>query len=139
GSASGAAYVFERNYNPTNPAVPVPNLWGLRKKLLGSDEVNNDQFGSSVSVSGNILAAGSAFANVVGISSGAAYAFERDKDGPENWGQLKKIVPADGQAGDQFGGAVSINNGTIVVGARQNDQQGVNAGAAYVYRRDFNP
>ena len=139
GSASGAAYIFERNYNPTNPPVPLANNWGMRKKLLAADGVNNDQFGSSVSIHGNIFAAGASFANIVGVSSGAAYTFERDEGGPENWGQLKKIVPADGQAGDQFGGAVSINNGTLVVGARQNDQQGVNAGAAYVYRRDFNP
>src|SRR6266496_96866 len=100
GSSSGTASVFERNYNPTNPVTPLLNNWGLRKHLVASDGAANDEFGFVVSVSGPVVVIGAPFATVVASASGAAYAFARDAGGSNNWGQVRKIVPADGAGGD---------------------------------------
>jgi hypothetical protein len=44
-----------------------------------------------------------------------------------------KLVPDDGAAEDVFGTAVAIDDNTIVVGARYDDDNGSNSGSAYVF------
>ncbi len=51
------------------------------------------------------------------------------------WSTLTKVLATDGEEDDLFGGAVALSGGTILVGARLEDDGGSNAGAAYVYRR----
>ncbi len=46
-----------------------------------------------------------------------------------------KLLPAELEANDGFGGDVAVHGDTIVIGARYDDDGGVDAGAAYVYRR----
>jgi hypothetical protein len=46
-----------------------------------------------------------------------------------------KLVPSDGAALDQFGFAVSLDSGRLAVGARQQDEAGDDAGAAYLFRQ----
>jgi hypothetical protein len=45
-----------------------------------------------------------------------------------------KIVPADGGAEDEFGCAVDMDHGILAVGARGDDDDGLNSGSAYLYR-----
>ena len=51
------------------------------------------------------------------------------------------LVPGDGSPDDDFGRAVSVSEDHILVGAQLHSRgaRGVNAGAAYVYRRSANP
>ncbi|MBN2592970.1 MAG: FG-GAP repeat protein, partial [Sedimentisphaerales bacterium] len=70
-----------------------------------------------------------------GASRGSAYIFRRDGS---NWIQQAKIVAGDGQAGDEFGGSVSINGNYAVIGAIGNDDAGEDAGAAYIFIRSGN-
>ena len=51
------------------------------------------------------------------------------------WSQQKKLVAADGQAGDAFGSAVAIEGETAVVGAPLANAAGFDAGAGYVFVR----
>ncbi len=44
-----------------------------------------------------------------------------------------KFFPSDANASDSFGVAVAIDGNTAVVGAYQNDSNGSDCGAAYVY------
>ena len=115
GDGSGSAYVFERN-------AGGPDNWGQVKKILPSDGAAGDSFGHPVSISGDTIVGG-AYSN--GLQSGSAYIFERDAGGPDNWGQVKKILPSDGAADDRFGGSVSISSDTIVVGANSHDDNGL--------------
>jgi spore coat protein U-like protein len=64
--------------------------------------------------------------------SGAAYIFYRDQGGTDNWGQVQKIIANDGAAWDYFGWSVSINGGTVVVGAPSTFGY-TNSGAAYIF------
>ncbi len=49
--------------------------------------------------------------------------------------ELAKVYASDGGDTDQFGQAIAIASGTMLVGAHFNDEFGPNAGAAYVYRQ----
>ena len=53
------------------------------------------------------------------------------------WVQEQQLLASNGQENDLFGTAVAVRNGTIVVSAGNNDDNGLLAGSAYVYR--FNP
>jgi hypothetical protein len=49
------------------------------------------------------------------------------------WTEQAKVTPSDGQAGDQFGDAVALDDNTLVVGTFLHDD---GRGAVYVYVRD---
>ncbi len=132
-----AAYVFERDASGT---------WIEVQKLVASDGVANDAFGCSVSISGDyiIVGAGHEAHDVNGLNyingSGSGYVFERDASG--TWNEVQKIVASDRAAGADFGGAVSISDDRIVVGAycEAHNVNGLDslylAGAAYIFERD---
>ena len=48
---------------------------------------------------------------------------------------MKKLTAKDGAYGDFFGISVAISDGTIVVGAHNDDDKGSNSGSAYVFEK----
>jgi len=48
---------------------------------------------------------------------------------------VKKLTAKDGAYGDFFGISVAISDGTIVVGAHNDDDKGPNSGSAYVFEK----
>lgn len=100
-------------------------------KLIPSDSNALDEFGQSVAISGNLMAIGSPNEDSGGTNMGAAYIYELFGN---TWVFQTKIVPADGQAGDTFGTAISMSSNLLLVGSKSHDINGVsNVGAAYVY------
>jgi hypothetical protein len=129
GSDSGAAYIFERNQGGMNN-------WGEMKKLTASDATPVDLFGVSVGISGDTAIIGATGDDDKGDASGAAYVFERNHGGNNNWGEVKKLTASDGAISDQFGFIVSISGNMAVVGAPLNDSNSGNSGSAYVFERN---
>jgi FG-GAP repeat/K319L-like, PKD domain len=129
GTDAGAAYVFCRNEGG-------PGNWGEVAVLTASDAAAGAEFGFSVSFSDDTVLVGARFDDTVGPESGYAYIFQRDEGGPDNWGEVIRLVGSDAEAVDSFGNSVSISGDTAVVGALGDDDAGTNAGAAYVFRRD---
>src|SRR5437660_2404787 len=121
---TGAAYIFERNQGGAD-------TWGQVKKLIASDGVQGDSFGA-VGIDGDTVVVGAGGKNT---STGAAYIFERNQGGAENWGQVKKLTASDGAGSDFFGngGAVGISGDTVVVGAFGHNSL---TGAAYIFERN---
>lgn len=120
-SACGAVYIYERSQGGADN-------WGEIKKIRASDLGVNDQFGRSVDLDEDTLAVGSP-ANGL---AGAVYIFERSLVGPL-WGEAKKITPSDaGPPGQVFGGSVSLDSDTLLVGSIGGSIQ--NAG--YIFGRD---
>ncbi len=144
---SGAAYVFSRN----------GSSWTQQAYLKASNTGAYDAFGWSVSVERNAVAVGAAWffggedSGAVGIAgdqlnetaldSGAAYFFSRTG---AIWTEHSYVKASNTGAGDLFGQAVGISQGTAVVGAYMEDSSttGVNgtpneaasnSGAAYVF------
>lgn len=122
----GAVYVFERNYGG-------PNNWGEVAKAMASDGEFFDALGWWVDVSGDWLVASAPFEDEVAEDAGAAYVFNRNHGGIDNWGEVQKLVAADGVEHDEFGQSVSISGPIILVGAPQMTVG--NDGKAYVFVR----
>jgi len=102
-------------------------------KLLASDGAEDDLFGWSVSNDGRAMVVG---ANGDGSNSGSAYVFRYDPEGSGRWVEEAKLLASDGAFGDQFGVSVSIDGDAIVVGAFEDNDNGVDSGSAYVFRYD---
>ncbi len=130
---AGAAYVFYRNQGGADN-------WGQVAKLSPGDLQVGDAFGVSVTVSGDVIVVGTPSDNddvddqITDV--GSAYIFYRNQDGADNWGLLKKIHSGDSDQDDNFGNAVSLSGDTLAVGAWGDDAVAVDAGAAYVFRRN---
>jgi hypothetical protein len=143
---SGAAYVFVRD----------GINWTQQAYLKASNTGAGDQFGFSVSISGDTIVVGAheEDSNAVGVNgiqnndnslnSGAAYVFVRTGT---TWTQQAYLKASNTGSTDYFGYSVSISGDTIVVGAYaedssstgvngpQNNNDAFNAGAAYVFVR----
>ncbi|MCR9216714.1 MAG: FG-GAP repeat protein [bacterium] len=116
GANSGAAYIF-------NIATATQTA-----KLLASDAAASDQFGFSVAVANGTAIIGALLDDDNGANSGSAYLFNA-----ATGSQIAKLLPADGASGDQFGYSVSIGGGIASVGARFDDDAGVDSGSAYFF------
>lgn len=125
----GSAHVFERNAGGANN-------WGEVKKIVAPDAAPQDNFGNSVGVSGDQIVVGASRADIGGVEDqGAAYVFERNNGGANNWGFVRKLTAATGGASnDLFGVSVAISGNTIIVG-EQYDDIGSNSdqGSAYIF------
>ncbi len=122
GNNSGSAYIFENDSDGN---------WLQTAKILPDDGADSDQFGQSVSISGKTAFIGSRYDDDNGSSSGSAYVFE--KNGSENWVQTAKLLADDGQQGDQFGRSVAISGNAALTGAYRDNDNGDNAGSAYLF------
>jgi len=50
-----------------------------------------------------------------------------------SWTEAAKLTASDGAASDVFGFSVAVSGNTVVVGAPDDDDKGINSGSAYVY------
>jgi hypothetical protein len=100
--------------------------------LVADDGDTNEFFGSSVAIAGDIAVVGAQGDDENGDESGAAYVFTRSDAG---WSQEAKLTANDAEAGDQFGGSIALFGETILVGARRDDDNGDESGAAYLFTR----
>lgn len=120
-SSQGAAYVFVRN----------GTTWTQQQELLAPDGAANDQFGFSVSVSGNSALIGAINkSTVTNVSQGAAYVFVRSGT---TWTQQQELFASNGASQDMFGSSVSLSADTALIGAAAVNSQ---TGAAYVFVRN---
>jgi hypothetical protein len=116
---AGSAYVF--TFSGTT--------WTQQQKLTASDPGVYDSFGVDVSLDGNTALIG-AEDEISSDSSGAAYVFTRSGT---VWTEQAKLLPSDGEAWDWFGGRVSLSDGTALIGAAYDDDNGIDSGSAYLF------
>ena len=122
--------------DPDNASITKYQLWQFPPtsiKLISSDRFDNDELGWSVAVDGDTLVIGATGDDP--DNTGAAYVFTRDASG---WVQVGKLTAAVRRDDAGFGYAVAVHGDTIVVGAYEDDFEGGNAGAAYVFTRPAN-
>ena len=117
---AGSVYVFR--FDGTQ--------WVQEAKLVAPDASAIDNFGYSVSISGDTALIGSLHDDDNANMTGSVYVF-RDVAG--EWVQQQKIVAEDGMAEDRFGVSVSISGNMAVIGAFSDDQSGTDSGSAYLY------
>jgi hypothetical protein len=143
---SGAVYVFRRN----------GTTWQQEAYIKASNTGTDDSFGSSVALSGDLLAVGatgedSATQGVGGgqdddsaESSGAVYVFRRNGT---TWQQEAYLKASNTGDADFFGTSMALSGDTLAVGATgedsaargvdgdQTDDSAASSGAVYVFRR----
>jgi hypothetical protein len=115
--ATGAAYVFTQS----------GGVWTQTQKLTADDGQSFDLFGVPLTFQGThaLIAASNSTGNG-NATQGNVYAFENVGG---VWTQTQKFTSTDGQAGDLFGSAVSLNGNEAMVGAIQ-----FNVGPGEAYR-----
>ncbi len=111
---------------------PISNLMlAEARKIVAGDGAAGDFFGEHIAISGDTAVVGSI--DVTNVERGAAYVFERNEGGADNWGLVKKLTGSDIAIGERFGNAVDISQDTIIVGV---SAQNGSRGAVYVFERD---
>jgi len=122
GDESGSAYVFKRD----------GENWVQQAKFIASDGAKYDYFGKSVSINGNYCVVGAFGDDDKLSSSGSAYVFKYDG---ESWSEQAKLLATDGTYNDRFGISVSINGDLCLIGANKYDENALNLGSAYLFKR----
>jgi hypothetical protein len=132
-SGAGSVFIYQKDEDGNNK-------WGLVKKITASDGNPEDHFGISVSISGDTLVVGAARAyfSSTPAKPGSVYVFQKNYEGENNWGEMKKIVASGGSPGDNFGASVSISGDTLVVGDTEcTFCDRPTADAAYIFKRHY--
>jgi hypothetical protein len=118
-SGSGAAYVYQQLSN---------NHYDTGQKLLPSDLLQTDEYGTSVSLLGDIAligAPGHGYGHNY-LPYGTAYVYQRAADG--QWNQAAKFQATDYNAQQRrFGQSVALSGTNALIGAPHID------GAAYIF------
>ena len=111
-----------------NASITASSVFSITElKLTASDGASEDEFGGSVSISGDVLLVGAPGDD----DNGSAYIYRWDGS---QWQEESKLLPSDGASDDYFGHSVSINGNVALVGAWADDDNGRNSGSAYIYR-----
>lgn len=120
----GSAYIFFFN----------DSAWVQQAKLVAANGAAGDDFGYSVSISGDYAIVGARHDDVGADSDqGSAYIFIRSGI---SWTQQANITGASGAASDYFGQSVSIDGDYCAIGSPGDDVgANLNQGTAYVFIR----
>jgi hypothetical protein len=119
---SGAAYVF----------TCTGTTWSQQAKLQAPYGAVEDNFGYSVSLSGDTALIGTPLKDDNGDNSGSAYIFTRTNT---TWTVQTELLASDGAPYDSFGYSVSVFRDTALVGVPADNDNGPNSGSAYVFTR----
>ncbi len=98
------------------------------RKILPPTANLTDQFGYSVSISGNTAAVGANMADAPQIDSGTVYLF----DVPTG-DLLTSVIGSDTNSNDWFGESVSIDGSRMIVGTSRSSAFATNGGSAYIF------
>ncbi|MBN2668603.1 MAG: T9SS type A sorting domain-containing protein [Bacteroidales bacterium] len=124
-SSGGIAYIFYQNESG-------PHHWGLVKTIAPTSTQAGANFGASVSLYNNTAVVGASNYN----STGAAFIFERDQNGADQWGQWTVKFANIPSSSEYFGSAVDLSDTILVVGAYNSNAGLSGCGAAYVFYKD---
>jgi hypothetical protein len=117
-NSTGSAYVYVLN----------GNTWTLEGTLTASDGLNLDEFGWSVSLSGDRAVVGAPEAANGSVADGAAYVFAFDG---ASWTQETELLVSDPMNSAHLGFSVSIFGLSALIGAPN-----AGTGAAYLFAFD---
>lgn len=125
---SGSAFVYGRHQGGLNQ-------WGWAKTLRPTAPGGSgDGFGLSVALHGDLILVGAQGDDVAASSNGAGWLFQRNRGGAGQWGIAARLSTNTGDPTRLYGLAVAIANDTLVLGAPNDDEAGLDVGAAHLLR-----
>ena len=117
GNKSGTVHLFDINTGQ------------LLRQLIADDSQEDDRFGWSIGISGEMVVVGAPHDdNENGSDAGSVYLFDAISGR-----QLFKMTADDGRSNDEFGRSLGISGSNLVVGAPFDDDFGSSSGAAYFF------
>ncbi|MDP8238447.1 MAG: choice-of-anchor D domain-containing protein [Candidatus Hatepunaea meridiana] len=119
---AGSAYIFKLDGDE----------WREHSKIVAGDSDAGDRFGLNVAIYRNYCLIAASFTDDNGDNSGSAYLF-RYSDDDDDWTEIEALTASDAAAADEFGNFVSISGDYAVIGSRNDDDDGANSGAVYIY------
>jgi uncharacterized cupin superfamily protein len=130
--SKGAAYIFKKSSK---------GKWKESQKLIASNGLSDDSFGTSVSMSGKYLVIGAEGCDVGAKlkDAGSAYVFELSSEG--SWQEIKTITASDAVSKDNFGASVCLSGKNLIVGAMEKNHylsdgsHYPGAGACYMFKK----
>ena len=117
----GSASIYQ--YNGIN--------WVLMEKLEDTNGGYNDNFGNSVSISGNYAIVGASGDDEMFVNQGSVSIYHYNGS---NWVLMQKKTDATGDTDDNFGTSVSISGNFAFVGAYRDDGIYVDQGSVSIYQ-----
>ena len=141
GNPKGSVHIYKKDQGGANN-------WGLVKTIQARVRNVVDNFGSQVDISGSFIVVATRWDDLDSddnnslSDAGAAFIYEKDFGGAENWGLVKKITANVRRAAQNFGTSAAIDGDHVVIGAYAEEYDGAelnklgHAGAAYVFRKD---
>lgn len=115
----GMVDFFVRNQDGTNE-------WGFVSSYLGSVQLPNRNFGSSLAIDGDTAIIGAPGDN---FTNGAVYIVQRRAGSTNDWREVRRIPSPDAVLNDAFGRNVALSGDTALVNV-------YSLGKAYVFERD---
>jgi len=112
---AGSGYEHRKMYLYLRPPTGWKNMTETAI-LTASDARPRDCFGCSLSIDGDTVVAGALRDHQY---VGSAYVYVKPPGGWKDMTETAKLTASDGVSGDDFGYAVGISGGTVVVGAPQ--------------------
>ncbi len=103
-------------------------------RQASADGANQDYYGTSVSINGEVAFIGAPRDDDNGTQSGSVYVYERDDT--SSWVLVAKLTPSVSGAYFFFGEAVDVYGDWAIVGAPYEDEFLPDDGAAYVFHRE---
>ena len=131
--AVGASNVFDKNRTGSVYMFSRSgSVWNKSQTLQASDMTPVNAFGHCVALKGDRLLVGSPATYLKQEPAlDSAYVFKRSNS---TWSEQLRLFPSDTAIGDSFGFSVAISPDILLVGAPDNNTEGVTfAGAAYIY------
>jgi hypothetical protein len=116
GTRQDKAYVYDTSNLSTSPTVI-------------SAPSNGDNFGWTMDASDTHIVIGAKYDDNVTSNAGAVYVY----DATNLSASPTRLAPSGLDTNDDFGETIAVSDSYIAVGAQQDDDQGSNAGAVYVY------
>ncbi len=120
GPDSGSAYVFRYDGGG----------WVEEAKLTAAGAAAGDWFGMSTSISGDLALVGIRYDDDRAHDAGSVRIFKYDGSG---WNEEAQLLASDGQADDHFGHSVALSGDIVMVGARDDDDNGSYSGSVYFF------
>ncbi|MCP3905795.1 MAG: hypothetical protein GY715_19380 [Planctomycetes bacterium] len=127
GTDAGAAYVYRHD---------GIGGWPEQAKLTASNAAADEEFGISVSISGDRALVGAWASDdhqIPSTENGSAYVFKRTGT---TWTQEIRLLAPDATPGDEFGTSVSIDGPHAVIGVPSDDDTANDSGSAWVFAYD---
>ena len=124
---AGSAYVYRR---------ALDGDWNFEQKLKAAVPFDEDQFGRSVGLEGDLVVIGANGLDAAGAEAGGAYVFQRTG---VTWTQQTELFASDASDDDEFGRSAWIADGRVIVGAPYANGAGggpggnLGSGSAYVF------